>query len=128
MGVLLFLVQNPYRLLTTGRFSFKERKGTLLGMKRFLTAALLGLAFLTVSPATEFVGKQTSHAAERFNLQESLRRLNANPRYRGKVLGTRVIRSSRGRLIEVRILRPNDRIILVFIDPRTGGVVGESSY
>jgi len=56
----------------------------------------------------------------------ALSRLKNNPRYQGRILGTHVKRD-RGRLLyEVRILRPDDRVILVYIDPETGGVVGDS--
>ena len=56
----------------------------------------------------------------------ALSRLKNNPRYQGRILGTHVKRD-RGRVLyEVRILRPDDRIILVYIDPETGGVIGDS--
>ena len=56
----------------------------------------------------------------------ALSRLKNNPRYQGRILGTHV-KQNRGRyLYEVRILRPDDRVILVYIDPQTGGVVGDS--
>jgi hypothetical protein len=60
------------------------------------------------------------------DLSEALSRLKNNPRYNGRVLGTYVRRDRSGYLYEVRILRPDDRIILVYIDPQTGGVVGDS--
>ena len=56
----------------------------------------------------------------------ALSRLKNNPRYQGRILGTHVKRNSGRLLYEVRILRPDDRGILVYIDPRTGGVVGDS--
>ena len=56
----------------------------------------------------------------------ALSRLKNNPRYQGRILGTHVKRNSGRLLYEVRILRPDDRVILVYIDPRTGGVVGDS--
>ena len=56
----------------------------------------------------------------------ALSRLKNNSRYQGRILGTHV-KETRGRyLYEVRILRPDDRVILVYIDPQTGGVVGDS--
>lgn len=56
----------------------------------------------------------------------ALSRLKNNPRYQGRILGTHVKRDSGRLLYEVRILRPDDRVILVYIDPETGGVVGDS--
>ena len=56
----------------------------------------------------------------------ALSRLKNNPRYQGRILGTHVKRNSGRLLYEVRILRPDDRVILVYIDPQTGGVVGDS--
>ena len=56
----------------------------------------------------------------------ALSRLKNNPRYQGRILGTHVKRNNGRLLYEVRILRPDDRVILVYIDPRTGGVVGDS--
>ena len=50
----------------------------------------------------------------------ALSRLKNNPRYQGRILGTHVKRNSGRLLYEVRILRPDDRVILVYIDPRTG--------
>ncbi len=95
-------------------------------MKRILSAAILGLSLMMVSPAAPVPGAAVAYAQEFFNLQNSLKRLKANPRYRGRVLGTRVVRTPEGRLVEVRILKPNDRIVIVYIDPLTGGVVRES--
>lgn len=56
----------------------------------------------------------------------ALSRLKNNPRYQGRILGTHVKRNAGRYLYEVRILRPDDRVILVYIDPQTGGVVGDS--
>ncbi len=56
----------------------------------------------------------------------ALSRLKNNPRYRGRILGTHVKRDGGRYLYEVRILRPDDRVVLVYIDPQTGGVVGDS--
>ena len=95
-------------------------------MKRFLCILLLGFCFLALPSAAPAPWGGTAYAQQGFNLQRSIKRLKANPRYRGRVLGTRVVRTREGRLVEVRILRPNDRIIIVYIDPQTGGVVGDS--
>jgi hypothetical protein len=56
----------------------------------------------------------------------SLSRLRNIPRYQGRVLGTHIKRDGGRYLYEVRILRRDDRVILVYIDPETGGVVGDS--
>ena len=56
----------------------------------------------------------------------SLSRLQNNPNYAGRVLSTQLRNSSRGPLYEVRILRSDDRVVIVYIDPRTGGVVGDT--
>lgn len=61
------------------------------------------------------------------DISDSLSRLKNNPRYDGRVLGTHLRRDGSGYLYEVRILRRrDDRVILVYIDPETGGVVGDS--
>jgi len=60
------------------------------------------------------------------DIAETLSRLKNNPRYRGRVLGTHIRRDGGKILYEVRILRRDDRVILVYIDPETGGVVGDS--
>ncbi len=60
------------------------------------------------------------------DLQSTISRLKNNPYYRGRVLSTH-IREFDGRTIfEVRILKKNDRIVIVYIDPETGGVIGDS--
>lgn len=60
------------------------------------------------------------------DITDSLSRLKNNPRYQGRVLGTHITRDGGRYLYEVRILRRDDRVILVYIDPETGGVVGDS--
>lgn len=90
-------------------------------MKRFVFAFLIA-AFAAGVPAPEPAWAQ---AASR-DIARTLDRLDNNPRYRGRVLGTH-LRDVRGQtLYEVRILRRDDSIILVYIDPKTGGVVGDS--
>ena len=59
-------------------------------------------------------------------LTDAISRLKNNPRYDGRVLGTHVRRGSQGYVYEVRILRRDDEVIIVYIDPETGGVVGDS--
>ncbi len=61
------------------------------------------------------------------DLSEALDRLQRNPAYAGRIVGTHVLRDpSGGRafLYEVRILSPGDRIIIVYLDPDSGAVVG----
>ncbi len=60
------------------------------------------------------------------DLAGAIKRLKNNPRYRGRVLGSQVRQTPEGPLYEVRILRRDDRVIVVYIDPGTGGVVGDS--
>jgi len=60
------------------------------------------------------------------DLSSSLQRLQNNPRYQGRIIGTQIRRTARGPLYEVQILRADDRVIVVYIDPATGGVVGDS--
>lgn len=60
------------------------------------------------------------------DLSGTLSRLKNNPRYQGRILGTHIKPNGNGFLYEVRILRRDDRVILVYIDPETGGVVGDS--
>ncbi len=59
-------------------------------------------------------------------LSDAISRLKNNSRYDGRVLGTHVRRTKNGYLYEVRILRRDDSVVIVYIDPQTGGVVGDS--
>ena len=70
---------------------------------------------------------QTLAQAGSGDLSGALSRLKSDPRYQGRILGTHIVSQSGRRVYEVRILRPDDRIILVYIDPRTGSVVGDSA-
>jgi hypothetical protein len=90
-------------------------------MKR-LFFALIVAAFAALAPAPD--GAWAQNASR--DIARTLDRLDNNPRYRGRILGTH-LRDVRGRtLYEVRILRRDDSIVLVYIDPKTGGVVGDS--
>lgn len=91
-------------------------------MIRALLAIAVALPLLAWLPAVPDAAAQGSSR----ELSQALSRLQNNPAYRGRILGTYVRRSGSGYLYEVRILRPDDRVIVVFIDPRTGGVVGDS--
>jgi plasmid stabilization system protein ParE len=86
--------------------------------KPFAAALLLLLAL-------GFSGPAHAQSAPR-ELLDSLSRLQNNPSYAGRILGTQLRRSAQGPLYEVRILRPDDQVVIVYIDPKTGGVVGDS--
>ena len=91
-------------------------------MPKFLSLiALLAALLVAGSPISEAAAQSRSPG-----LGASLSRLQNNPRYQGRILGTHVVRRQSRQLYEVRILRPDDRVILVYIDPKTGGVVGDS--
>ena len=90
-------------------------------MLKMLSAALV-ILFLAVAAVPEPAAAQ---GAPR-DIAETLSRLKNNPRYHGRVLGTHIRRNGGKYLYEVRILRRDDRVILVYIDPETGGVVGDS--
>lgn len=90
-------------------------------MRLFL---VLGL-FLGIfgSPDVIFARTQKANSAA---LSDALSRLKNNPRYEGRVLGTHLRRSGKNYVYEVRILRPDDSVIVVFISSKTGGVIGDS--
>ena len=81
--------------------------------------ATAGLALAAAEPAMA----QSRGGAD---LSGSLERLQNNPRYQGRIIGTQIRRTARGAVYEVQILRRDDRVIVVYIDPTTGGVVGDS--
>lgn len=86
------------------------------------------LTLLALSLALSLAAIQTPPAAaqSRGDLSGALERLQNNPRYQGRVIGTQVRRTRDGAIYEVQILRPNDRVIVVYINPATGRVVGDS--
>ena len=89
---------------------------------------LLALLIITVTASLAVMPAQPA-AAQRGgggDISGALDRLQNNPRYRGRVIGTQIRRTERGAVYEVQILRPDDRVIVVYIDPNTGGVVGDS--
>ncbi len=89
-------------------------------------------SFLFISIVLALVamgGGSVSDAVAQANsndLGSTLSRLKNNPRYQGRILGTHIVNKGGRSLYEVRILRRDDRVILVYIDPDTGGVVGDS--
>jgi len=96
-------------------------------MSKFLSAALVALTLACTAGAFTVAAPAEAVAQDRSReLSQSLSRLQNNPRYRSRILGTHIRETDRGFLYEVRILRRDDRVILVYIDPRTGGVVGDS--
>lgn len=96
-------------------------------MSKLLSAALVVLTLVLTAGAASVSAPADAVAQDRSReLSQSLSRLQNNPRYRGRILGTHIRETDRGFLYEVRILRRDDRVILVYIDPRTGGVVGDS--
>ena len=91
-------------------------------MKKIISIALISMVMgLGAAPVPEVAAAENVR-----DLSSTLSRLKNNPRYKGRVLGTHIKRTNGGFLYEVRILRPDDRVILVYIDPETGGVVGDS--
>lgn len=91
------------------------------GVVSALVSVLFAACLVLVVPA----GSAHAQSATR-DIARTIDRLDNNPRYRGRILGTH-LRDLRGRTVyEVRILRRDDSIVLVYIDPQTGGVVGDS--
>jgi hypothetical protein len=91
-------------------------------MRKLFALLVIILAIgLIAMPATQAVAQSRGG-----DLSSSLQRLQNNPRYQGRIIGTQIRRTERGALYEVQILRADDRVIVVYIDPTTGGVVGDS--
>jgi len=89
-----------------------------------LSLLLLFSGFAGVGPsASAFAQSQNKSSVD---ISSSLARLQNIPQYQGRVLGTHLRRSNGGYVYEVRILRDNDTVIIVFISPQTGSVVGDS--
>ena len=109
-------------------------------MKLALISALAVTIFVVQEPASaqadplkyervQSRGRDNAKEKDRGSaIFKSLGKLQKNPRYRGKVLGTVIRPSARNSnkfVYEVRILRPDDRVVLVYIDPRSGRVIGD---
>ncbi len=91
-------------------------------MKRILSILPVFLVLgLCAAPIGEAMAAENPR-----ELSAALSRLKNNPRYQGRILGTHIRRDNAGFQYEVRILRRDDRVILVYIDPETGGVIGDS--
>ena len=92
-------------------------------MQRKLITTVFLTLFLAWATHVDFALAQNPSG----EISNTLSRLKENPRYDGRVLGTHLRRHAHGYLYEVRILRRHDdRVILVYIDPETGHVVGDS--
>ena len=90
-------------------------------MKKYAVLfGIIAFVFMSLSVHAPIV-----HAASA-DLQASIARLKNNPDYRGKVLSTHIKQRGGRSVLEVRILKKNDRIVIVYIDPQTGGVIGDS--
>lgn len=95
-------------------------------MRRIFPILVLVLFLVPLSSINSMGYAQVYAQSGSPEIAGALSRLKNNPRYQGRILGTHVKRNSGRLLYEVRILRPDDRVILVYIDPQTGGVVGDS--
>ncbi len=126
MPGLLGNIYLPKDLLTkVSYFIFFSIGYTPVNMNKLIVPILvflLALGTLSV-PHTSFAQSANKNSAE---LSRALSRLKNNPRYYGRILGTHLRRSGKNYVYEVRILRPNDTIIVVCISPKTGGVMGDS--
>ncbi|MEH6405188.1 MAG: PepSY domain-containing protein [Sneathiella sp.] len=92
---------------------------------------ILVLSLLLLCAGLATIGHTSSALAQGLkkdaaDISVSLARLQNNPRYQGRILGTHLRRSGKGYVYEVRILRNNDSVIIVFIDPRTGDVISDT--
>ncbi len=95
-------------------------------LKRLSIAAVLASALFALAPA--FSGSQGAWAqsGQAPSLYQILEQLQRNPAYMGQVLGAGVIQPyaiAAGFVYEVRILTPDDRIVVVLVDPWTGAVI-----
>lgn len=91
-------------------------------MRKILTRLIIILAVSLAAMSVHPAEAQRNGG----DLSGALERLQDDPRYQGRVIGTQIRRTERGALYEVQILRADDRVIVVYIDPSTGGVVGDS--
>ena len=88
--------------------------------------ARLGRAAGLVTALMIAAGSALAQAPDLFAILAQLQR---NPRFAGQVLTTQQFYPEPGSgnfLYEVRILRPDDRIIIVYIDPMSGQIVSVS--
>lgn len=124
-GLLGNINRSKYLLTKLSYFIFLPIRYTPWNMKILIVPILiflLALGSFSV-PQTAFAQSASKSSAE---LSKALSRLKKNPRYYGRILGTHLRRSGKNYVYEVRILRPDDSVIVVFISPQTGGVIGDS--
>ena len=89
-------------------------------MRRALAFAIL------LAACAAFAGPAVAQNDRAMALSDMLRQLQRDSSYQGRIVGTHTVRAPNGGstyLYEVRILSPNDRVIIVYLDPRTGSVV-----
>ena len=84
------------------------------------------LACLSVVGILTIVAAPADAQSDRGNLSDALDRLQESERYQGQIIGTQIRRTRSGAVYEVQILRDDDRVIVVYIDPATGEIVGDS--
>ena len=86
-------------------------------------ALVLALALALLAPIGSPAAAQNGRSMP---LSQMLGELQRDARYAGRIIGAHTVRAPDGGsayLYEVRILSPDDRVIIVYLDPRTGAVV-----
>ncbi len=99
-------------------------------IKTLLALAVVTATLAATAPAGPWGGNEAFAQEKRGRGLGAIGALGKNPKYRGRVLGTHVFRTGPARdsfLYEVRILTPDDRVILVYVDPATGQVVRDTA-
>jgi hypothetical protein len=91
-------------------------------MNKHITYIIAAFAFFFMILVVE---ARPAHAGAD-QLQRAVSALQSLPKYSGKIIATHIRKRGREKVFEVRILRPNDTIVLVYIDPRSGEVLGDS--
>ena len=89
-------------------------------MRRVLDIAAILAALISIG------GPAAAQNDRSMPLSDMLRQLQRDSSYAGRIVGTHTVRAHDGGaayLYEVRILSPQDRVIIVYLDPRTGAVV-----
>lgn len=94
-------------------------------MRKILFILAMVLTFGTAAPVASVVPEAAAQTRSG-DLSGALARLKNNPRYAGQIIGTQIRRTGGRSLYEVQVLRRDDSVIVVYIDPRTGGVIGDS--
>ncbi len=94
--------------------------------KSVVSIVLLFLVYGVIS--TSSVAHAQTNGKTSAELSNTLSRLASNPKYQGRVLGTHLRRSGKDYLYEIRILRPDDTVVIVFVNPQTGRVIRDSKH